>query len=108
MRKKRSEAEAAEAKRRAEEETRNRRQAQEEQDKRTRQEEADRKMYREIEYCKILEIPIYATLQMIKDAYRRLALLYHPDRNPDRWLWANQMMTKLNDAYEHVKLTAAK
>jgi|GEM_PF-1737727 len=62
---------------------------------------------KELEYCKILEIPLTANNQMIRDAYRKKALIYHPDRNPiEKWDWANDMMVKLNDAYEHVLLTA--
>ena len=34
-----------------------------------------------MEYYLILEIPQTSTIQEIKQAYRKKALLYHPDRN---------------------------
>ena len=50
---------------------------------------------------------LYATLQVaphadgasIQAAYRRLALLYHPDRNPERLAWAEERMKRINAAY---------
>src|SRR5258706_14995913 len=35
------------------------------------------------DYYKLLELPRSATEADIKKAYRRLAMKYHPDRNPD-------------------------
>lgn len=37
---------------------------------------------KENDYYKILEVERNATEQQIKNSYRRLALKYHPDRNP--------------------------
>ena len=34
------------------------------------------------DYYKILEVDKNATAEQIKKAYRRLAMTYHPDRNP--------------------------
>src|SRR5262249_61344635 len=35
------------------------------------------------DYYKVLDVPRGATEAEIKKAYRRLAMKYHPDRNPD-------------------------
>src|SRR5205807_934076 len=35
------------------------------------------------DYYKVLDVPKTATEAEIKKAYRRLAMRYHPDRNPD-------------------------
>ena len=36
------------------------------------------------DYYAILEVPFTATLEDIKQSYRRLAILLHPDKNPDK------------------------
>lgn len=36
------------------------------------------------DYYAILEIPQIATLDIIKKSYRRLAVLLHPDKNPNK------------------------
>jgi curved DNA-binding protein CbpA len=41
-----------------------------------------------------------ATLQELKQAYRTLAKLYHPDKNPDDKVSAAEKMSELNEAYE--------
>jgi len=50
------------------------------------------------DYYKILGVNREASLEEIKKAYRKLALKYHPDRNPgDKH--AEEMFKKINEAY---------
>jgi curved DNA-binding protein CbpA len=49
-------------------------------------------------YYFILQISIHARDADIKRAYRRLALLYHPDRNPS--MDAAEKFREINEAYE--------
>jgi molecular chaperone DnaJ len=51
------------------------------------------------DYYSILEIPRNATQQQIKDAYRKLALKHHPDRNPNNQQ-AEEMFKQVTQAYE--------
>jgi curved DNA-binding protein CbpA len=37
---------------------------------------------------------------MIKKAYHRLSLKYHPDKNPDNLEKAHEIFKKINNAYE--------
>ena len=51
------------------------------------------------DYYKILGVDRHATLDEIKKAYRRLALKYHPDRNPgDKE--AEEKFKEINEAYQ--------
>ena len=53
----------------------------------------------DFEYYEILQVSKTATKSEIKKAYRKLAMKYHPDRNPgDKE--AEEMFKKINEAYE--------
>ena len=43
--------------------------------------------------------------ERLKQRYRELIKVYHPDRHPGRADWANEMMQKINQAYTHLKTT---
>ena len=47
----------------------------------------------------ILEIPLEATQEMIKKAYRRKIREWHPDRNPHRLMEAEEQSRKIIAAY---------
>ena len=51
-------------------------------------------------YYQTLEIGRDATAREIKRAYRKLAKRYHPDKNPDRIAFAEQMFREVCNAYD--------
>ncbi|HDD35723.1 MAG TPA: molecular chaperone DnaJ, partial [Candidatus Desulfofervidus auxilii] len=51
------------------------------------------------DYYAILGVPRNATQEEIKRAYRRLALKYHPDRNPGDKI-AEEKFKEISEAYE--------
>ena len=51
------------------------------------------------DYYGILDIPRNASDAEVKKAYRRLAMQYHPDRNPGKEKWANDKFKEINEAY---------
>jgi curved DNA-binding protein CbpA len=44
-------------------------------------------------------VPPHADGDVIQTSYRRLAMIYHPDRNPERRAWAEERMKRVNAAY---------
>ena len=51
------------------------------------------------DYYKILGVNKNATDAEIKSAFRKLALQYHPDKNPDN-PQAEEMFKEINEAYQ--------
>ncbi len=58
------------------------------------------------EAYKILGLDISATIEQVKEKYRELALRWHPDKNPTNKTQAEQMMMKINLAYETIMAAA--
>ena len=51
------------------------------------------------DYYQILGVPRNASEDEIKKKYRKLAMQYHPDRNPGKEKWANDKFKEINEAY---------
>ncbi|KNE70015.1 chaperone DnaJ [Allomyces macrogynus ATCC 38327] len=51
------------------------------------------------DYYKILGVDRSATKRQIKSAYKKLAIKYHPDKNPDNKAEAEDKFIKISDAY---------
>ena len=51
------------------------------------------------DYYQILQIQPHSTLAEIKQAFRRLALIYHPDKNPNN-KYAEAQFNEIKEAYE--------
>ena len=52
------------------------------------------------DYYAVLGTNKNASYEEIKRAFRRLAMRYHPDRNPDNSLEAAEIFKNINEAYE--------
>lgn len=52
-------------------------------------------------YYQILGVKYNATTDEIKKTYRKLAMKFHPDRNPND-MEAEEQFKKITDAYEHL------
>ena len=53
-----------------------------------------------IDYYKVLELETSATSDDIKKAYRRLALKWHPDKNPEKNEESTAKFREISQAYE--------
>ncbi|MFO7772498.1 MAG: DnaJ domain-containing protein [Dehalococcoidia bacterium] len=51
------------------------------------------------DYYGILGVSRNASDTQIKKAYRKLAMQYHPDRNPGKEKWSNEKFKEINEAY---------
>jgi DnaJ-class molecular chaperone len=51
------------------------------------------------DYYRTLGVTENASDGEIKKAYRKLAMQYHPDRNPENEKWANEKFKEVNEAY---------
>jgi len=51
------------------------------------------------DYYGVLGILKNASEAEIKKAYRKMAMQYHPDRNPGKEKWANEKFKQINEAY---------
>ena len=52
------------------------------------------------DYYSILGVSRNASGEEVKKAFRRLAMRYHPDRNPGNSLEAGELFKDINEAYE--------
>lgn len=53
-----------------------------------------------VDYYKTLDVARSASSSDIKKAYRRLALKWHPDKNPDNQEEATRKFKEISEAYE--------
>ena len=51
------------------------------------------------DYYSILGVARNANGEEIKKVYRKLAMQYHPDRNPGKEQWANNKFKEINEAF---------
>ncbi len=51
------------------------------------------------DYYQILVVPKTARQEQIKKVYRKLAMQFHPDRNPGKEQWANDKFKEINEAF---------
>ena len=60
-------------------------------------------MHRSLTPYQVLEVLPSASLKMIQQIYRVIALQVHPDAHPDRAAWATEMMKIVNAAYDAIQ-----
>ncbi|XP_017776004.1 PREDICTED: dnaJ homolog subfamily B member 6-A isoform X2 [Nicrophorus vespilloides] len=53
-----------------------------------------------VDYYRVLEVPRGASTADIKKAYRKLALKWHPDKNPENMDEATKRFKEISEAYE--------
>ena len=53
-----------------------------------------------VDYYKTLDVSRTSSAADIKKAYRRLALKWHPDKNPDNQEEATRKFKEISEAYE--------
>lgn len=53
-----------------------------------------------VDYYKILDVTKVASDAEVKKAYRKLALKWHPDKNPNNLDEANRRFREISEAYE--------
>lgn len=53
-----------------------------------------------MDYYEVLDVPRDASEREIKKAYKKLALKWHPDKNPSNVDEARAMFSKISEAYE--------
>lgn len=64
---------------------------------------AQRSQQKHVTYYDILEISPTARDEEVKQAYRRLAMLWHPDRNRGNARAAEFKLKSINEAYAHLR-----
>jgi len=53
-----------------------------------------------VDYYDVLKVPKTANTDDIKRAYRKLALKWHPDKNPEKQDEATKKFKEISEAYE--------
>nr|2EJ7_A Chain A, HCG3 gene [Homo sapiens] len=53
-----------------------------------------------VDYYEVLDVPRQASSEAIKKAYRKLALKWHPDKNPENKEEAERRFKQVAEAYE--------
>ena len=58
---------------------------------------------KKLNYYKILKVNRYSSQEDIKQAYRKLALRYHPDKNLKNKEQSEEKFKEIQEAYEYLK-----